>query len=88
MSDTEMGQLFGALREASKTKRASNREKSAERLQAANIGFVAKNGGAHLIVAGHIDFWPGTGKWQDRNTPDGGRGVRALIQHIEKASAS
>ena len=63
-------------------KRRSNREKSRQILLSKGIGFDEKNHGAHLIVNGNIDFWPGTGKWRDR-TGGNGRGVFNLIKHIK-----
>ena len=81
-----MGDDFRAMREASKAKRASNRDRSTEILVIAGIEFVSKNNGAHLIVAGRFDFWPGTGLWHER---DGrgvrrkGRGIRSLIARVK-----
>jgi hypothetical protein len=46
-----------------------------------DIPFVVKNGGAHIIVNGRIDFWPGTGLWIERGGPRG-RGVKDLLRHI------
>lgn len=82
MSDTEM---WSAYKERSKTRRASNRENSAEMLEQAGIPFVSKNEGAHLIVEGrecYIDFWPGTGKWHSRDGAKG-FGVRNLLEFVK-----
>lgn len=81
-----MGDTFAGIREASQAKRASNRETSTQRLLDAGLPFVSKNGGAHLIVKHRVDFWPGTGLWRDRQTPDTGRGIRSLLKHMEKVS--
>lgn len=84
MSDSDCVEVFRAMKEHSKAKRASNRENSQKFLIEAGIPFTEKNDGAHLIVEGHscfIDFWPGTGRWNSRDGSKG-FGVRNLIQHI------
>lgn len=72
------------LKERSQTKRASNRESSAKMLVEAGIPFESKNGGAHLIVAGKYDFYPGTGLWIARGDSYRHRGVRSLISCVSK----
>lgn len=82
---SEIGETYEALRKIRQAKRADNRQQSADLLTNENIPFVAKNGGAHLIVEGrncYIDFWPGTGKWITRNG-ERGFGVRNLIKEIK-----
>jgi hypothetical protein len=81
---SEMGEMFTAMRERSRARRANNRAKSAQMLRDAGVEFVEKNGGAHLIVAGCIDCWPGTGLWQDRNLKTRARGVRELLRHVRQ----
>lgn len=78
----DMGDVFRGMQEASKERRANNREGSAELLVLAAVPFVSKNGGAHLIVDGRIDFWPGTGLWMDRKSMKKRRGVQDLIRHV------
>lgn len=73
---------YAANREASKARRAANREASAAILRAHDVGFRESNGGAHLIVRGRFDFWPGTGKWRDRETRAEGRGVFPLLRAL------
>lgn len=71
-----------AMKQASREKRSNNRAQSATILSDAGISFEVKNKGAHLIVEGRdcvIDFWPGTGKFIERNGKEG-RGVRNLIK--------
>lgn len=73
----------------SKNRRASNRENSANILAQRGIGFVSKNGGAHLIVDHNdkiLDFWPGTGKWICRGGKSG-RGVFGMIKYLERKPA-
>lgn len=79
-----MASLWRARKDASQEKRAGNRDASARLLTEAGISFVPKNAGAHLIVtagAKTIDFWPGTGLWQERGATKSRRGVQSLIQH-------
>ena len=89
----DMGDYWHDVRPAmvkeSQQRRASNRERSAALLQSNGIPFESKNGGAHVVVNGGkavIDFWPGTGLWQERGsiaTPGfiaTGRGVRSLVK--------
>lgn len=81
----DMGEVFNAMKENSKERRASHREQSPKMLDGAGIPFESKNGGAHLIIKGsdgYIDFWPGTGKWISRNGKRG-FGVRNLIRYVD-----
>ena len=80
----DMGDDFNAMKKASQVKRASNRERTAQRLLDAGVPFVSKNGGAHLIVAGVWSMWPGTGLFRHQNLPIEGRGIRSLLEHMEK----
>ncbi len=82
---SDMGDDFRAMKKAGQERRASNRTSSAELLKEKEIHFTSNNGGAHLIVegnAGFIDFWPGTGRWNDR-LGTMGFGVMNLIHHIK-----
>lgn len=82
-----MGELFNAWRDHRKVKRLSNLVWSTQRLRDLGILFESKNGGIHLIVCGHIDYWPSTGKWIDRKDPrKQTRGIDALIRHIRSTS--
>lgn len=75
---------FKAHRRERQAKRASNRAMSGRLLRKAGIDYESKNSGVHLIVRGGgrvVDFWPGTGRWIDRDGGDG-RGVRSLIAHL------
>lgn len=64
-----------------------NRPAAAQMLKQAGIPFESKNGGAHLIVAGRYDFWPGTGLWQARGEATKQRGVRRLIARLQAQAA-
>lgn len=80
--DENMGDVFRMLRQRSRDRRALNRGKSQRLLREASVPFVERNGGAHLIVASCVDFWPGTGLWQDRILKTRARGVRELLRHV------
>lgn len=90
--DDDMGALFRSRRVASQEKRATNREASTRLLTERGIKFTEHNHGAHLIVAGAWNFWPGTGRFEQRKGTAGGkkiegRGVLNLLRHIEQEKA-
>ena len=85
-ADDDIGGMYRALREQSQMKRATNRNQSARLLTEAGIPFESKNGGAHLIVAGRYDFWPGTGLWMARGDKAKQRGVVKLVRRIKGAA--
>ncbi len=77
----DMDDVFRAMRADKQERHAANRTERAEILRKAGVRFETRNGGAHLIVEGQggkIDFWPGTGKWIDRNRKNG-RGINSLL---------
>nr|DAK49092.1 MAG TPA: matrix protein [Caudoviricetes sp.] len=81
-----MKELFKEMRERSKEKRSSNREKSADLLKNSGINFERKNCGAHLIILStpKIDFYPGTGLWKVRGENKKRRGVLSLLKFIKE----
>lgn len=81
MSDMEDD--FRALREAKQQRRRSNTARSTELLRQRGIPFESKNGGAHLVVDGRVNFWPSTGLYipLDFNKPKG-RGVKNLLRFL------
>lgn len=83
---TELGDSFRDDRAARQNRRAKNRQASAIILRDKGVPFTAHNNGAHLVVEGancYIDFWPGTGKWAEREGPKRkGFGVRGLLDYI------
>ena len=85
-ADIQAAAAFKAKRQHSQIKRAMNRNWSSKELSNRGVPFVSKNGGAHLIVDGHINFWPGTGRWGDLNTPNGGRGITSLLNFLQVAA--
>lgn len=65
--------------------RAEFREMGADFLRANGVPFVVRMDGAHLIVEGpngHIDYWPGGGKWHDKTTGKWGCGMKQLGEHL------
>ena len=81
----DMGEIFNAMRDAGRQRRADNRCSSPEILRRHAVAFEPKNHGAHLIVkhAGKIaDLWPGTGKYQVRGTGLYRRGVFNLLRDL------
>lgn len=85
--DYTMGDVFNSMRAASQQRRADNRERSAALLAEAGISAVSNNAGAHLVVAGGWDFWPGTGLWKERaGRKRKGRGVFGLIRAIKPST--
>lgn len=73
-----------ALRQERFAKRERNRESGAELLRKNGIAFTEHNGGAHLVIEpNRYDFWPGTGRWQNRETGRKGVGVRNLLADIK-----
>lgn len=85
MSDDDVGstEFWRDVKKAKQEKRADNRDRSTEMLVIAGIPFVSKNNGAHLIVDGRFDFWPGTGLWMERGKSKKNRGIRSLIERIK-----
>jgi hypothetical protein len=79
---SELGELFGALREAGREKREKNRKATPEILREHVVEFTSHNGGAHLVVThgGKVaDLWPGTGKYNVRGSKAYRRGVFNLL---------
>lgn len=85
MSDSELGEIFSAMREAGREKRASNRKTTPEVLREHGVAFTSHNDGAHLIVqhGGKVaDLWPGTGRYNVRGNPHYKRGVFRLLSDL------
>lgn len=83
---SELGEIFKAMREAGREKRASNKQFSTALLAQKGIPFESKNHGDHLVVTGKkglIDFWPSTGKFKPRWMKKYMRGVRKLLTYCE-----
>jgi len=82
---SEIGEIYSAMREEGRERRASNRETTPDVLRSHGVEFTTHNGGAHLIVTHHgkvADLWPGTGKYNVRGTKAYRRGVFRLLQDL------
>lgn len=69
-----------------KSAAAQMRQQALDQLRSRGITFAECNGGAHLIVQGsqgHIDFWPGAGRWNCRVTSKQGYGCDNLIRYVK-----
>lgn len=79
----DSAEVFNALRQGVKERRAKNTVSSTSILRVNKIPFESKNNGAHLIVEGLdgdvFDFWPSTGLFISRKTGLKRRGVRKLL---------
>jgi hypothetical protein len=87
--DDDMAALFNARRVAQQQKRADNRAWSTTKLAEEGIAFTSHNLGAHLVVAGAWDVWPGTGRWRERKgiagrPPREGRGIMRLLKILKE----
>lgn len=80
----EQVQVWESERKYSQEKRARNRRRSSEILQEKGWRFETRNEGAHLIVEGRWDFWPGTGLFIDRKTKARKRGVFNLMKVLKR----
>lgn len=86
----DQGEYFRDLREFQKDERQRRRIEAPRILAQHDVGFRSHNGGSHLVVRGRVDFWPGTGRWQERPTdladPNGktryGRGIFSLLRFL------
>ena len=85
---SEDGDVWRAHKLDQQEKRAFNRTSSTSIIKK----WVLQNGGilagyteAHLRVNNRFDFWPGTGKYLDRETNKYGRGVFNLIKELDRA---
>ncbi len=64
MADSELGEIFGAMREESRGRREDHRAHAAAELTRLGATFTSHNHGAHLKVTTPgdvVDYWPGTG---------------------------
>ncbi len=86
---SDLGDIYRAVRDESRRRRARHRENAPSILNNHGIEFLYKNCGAHLIIIDShtrqsiADFWPGTGSWKMRDNYAGGRGIFGLITELE-----
>lgn len=81
---SDMAETFKAMNDYAQAKRRDNTIKSTRLLKLANVEFVSKNNGAHLIVLNRWDYWPSTGLFIDRSNQKRGRGITNLLRIIAK----
>lgn len=78
----EQVEHFRAAHKIDQQERAERREVALRTLRQHDVGFVAWNDGAHLLVRGRVDYWPGRGRWRARDTREEGRGVWSLLRFL------
>lgn len=64
-------------------RKAAQRRQAEATLRKRGIDFESKNDGCHLIVqseVGRIDFWPGTGLFEIKETMERDRGLQNLLK--------
>ncbi len=83
--DTE-AEIWGAMREESRQRKASNLERSTELLKQRGIEFKALS--SYHYRVGEYDFWASTGMFMHRATKKKGRGVFNLIKLCEEKQAN
>jgi len=83
MSDGDT-EFWASYRKERQEKREQNRAYGQIALTSAGIPFTVHNDGAHLIVVGHIDYWPGTGRWRDRWGNIRRYGITKLIARVRE----
>lgn len=84
---SDLADDFRAMTERKNAKRKSNTIRSTRILDDLKIGYQSHNNGAHLIIRYQgrtIDFWPSTGKWQNRYMTDKTvhRGIFPLLNSL------
>lgn len=87
---SEMGELFKAMREQAREKRANNTTSSTALLLSSKLQIESKNNGSHIVVMGKngvADFWPSTGLWIVRGQKKRRRGVKKLIDWAKEGQA-
>lgn len=78
-----MGDDFKAYSEERRQKRRQNTEYSTEYLRELGVPFEVCNHGAHLIVAGIVDFYPSTGLFIPRDRSYGkDRGLHRMLKFL------
>jgi hypothetical protein len=80
---SELRDDMNAWRKHKQEQRERNRKTAEAELTLRKIPFAVHNAGAHLVVDGRIDYWPGTGLWIVR----GGRRGRGLARLLREAGA-
>jgi len=88
--ESEVSEMWRAIKEQRAVKRGHNRDNSAKHLEELGIPFISHNCGAHLIIRWGgiwVDFWPGTGLFHAREPKEyQSRGVFGLVRYLEQHS--
>ena len=86
MDEMEVGEMWDQHRKDRLEKKRNNLEYSTGLLRKIGINFDSHNGGVHLVVKHGgliVDFWPSTGKFNDRRHREYRRGIKNLIKHLK-----
>lgn len=70
------------MKKDSERKKERNRKNALTLLDKHLVPYEVKNGGIHLVVDNHIDYYPTTGKWTCREEKRQGRGIFGLLKYI------
>lgn len=82
---SEIGDMYKALKKEHQNAKAQSRSTYTAELLNRKIPFTSHNNGAHLIVEGpegYIDFWPGTGRWNNRKGV-AAFGLQTLLKYLK-----
>ena len=77
-----MKETWDALRQKKQEQRAENRVSGRQAILDAGYNVEFRNFGTNLIVEKRVDFWPGTGRWIERETKRRGFGAESLIEWL------
>jgi hypothetical protein len=83
----DMAEGWAEFRAYKQKKKRSNLAFSTRQLTEAGLTFTSNNYGVHLVLmkgSQPIDFWPSTGLWWIRGTPNKRRGIDGLIKFMKK----
>ncbi len=75
----DMVEIFKAMNEEKRLRRQLSLKWNMELVLKSGVSFVTKNDGFHLILEDHIDFWPSSGKFFDRETGKYGQGLNKVF---------
>lgn len=84
---SDVGEDYKMWHEVKKQKKTSNLKYSTENLTSLGINFESKNNGIHLVVKGKnntYDFYPSTGSYSRRGSNCWLRGIKNLLNDLEK----
>ena len=79
---SDIGEIFKEYAKERRERKERNLTCSIAILEKNEVPFVSHSA-HHLLVRGHVDYWPSTGLWIDRRTKRRGRGVMNLLRFFE-----